>query len=117
MFEIFRNLTSLQLILIGVTILFVLMKTKEHFDITESGLTNDIKKKIKNKVFGIRGSSKFKNFLFRTNKDECGLLGKNDCNTDYCQYTDKCIIKSDDDVLKKLNDKLNNNPEFKLSGY
>ena len=39
------------------------MKTKEHYDIPESGLTNTLRKDIKSYVFGIRAKPKFKNFL------------------------------------------------------
>ena len=119
MFEIFKNFTSLQLILIGVIILFVLMKTKEHYDIPVSGLTNTLRNDIKSYVFGIRSKAKFKNFIFRTNKDKCNILGKNDCDiSEYCSYdNNKCNIKNDDDILNILNDKINETPSFKLSGF
>ena len=118
MFEIFKNLTSLQLILIGITILFFLMKTKEHYDMPDSGLTKTLRTDIKSYVFGIRAKSKFKNFLYRTNKDVCSILGKNDCDTnEYCSYNDKCEIKQEDEILKNFNDKINETPSFKLSGF
>ena len=114
----FKEFTRIHFLIIAL-ILFGLFKSNEYFTIPSSGLNNTLRQDIKKAVFGdTRYSGKFNNFLFRTNKDKCNILGSNDCNTnEYCTYGTTCNIKSADDILTIFNDKINAEDVFKLSGY
>ena len=117
----FKNFTKIHWIFIGVLLFCILIQTKEYFDIPSTGLTSTIEDNIKSHVFGnVRPKVKFQNFVYQTNKicDSLNVTGKDSCvANEYCQYTDKCIVKSDTDVLIELNNKINQDNTFSLDGY
>ena len=111
-----ERLTKLHWLLIFVIAFCLFAETKEYF-CGNNGITSKCEKEIKNKVFGVRGKNKFKNFTFQINK-KCNLLGQSDCTTNrYCEYKDKCTVKSDEAILQIFNNELDSNINFKLSGY